>query len=183
MSARCSTGRRPNFSMRHSPSRAIGLMWNVMPVAANAARLHSLIRPASNSATDAICVSRNRPMAPAGTLGRSQKNEVGTARHKGTQKVDVARQSIELGEDQGRTDRLCARQCLSQHRAIRALAGSCFDILGFQKPPATVEIAGDRCALGIEAQAASILSIGSDAQIGNVFATCHDRNPTHTISL
>ena len=41
--------------------------------AAKAAFVRSLIRPASSSATEAICVSRKRPIAPVGTCGRSQK--------------------------------------------------------------------------------------------------------------
>src|SRR6516225_11375639 len=40
--------------------------------AARAALVRSLISPASNSATEAICVSRKRPIAPGGTWGRSQ---------------------------------------------------------------------------------------------------------------
>jgi hypothetical protein len=41
--------------------------------AAIALLVRSPIKPASNSATAAICVSRSRPIGPAGTLGRSQK--------------------------------------------------------------------------------------------------------------
>ena len=40
--------------------------------AANAARVRCEISPASSSATAAICVSRNLPTGPGGTLGRSQ---------------------------------------------------------------------------------------------------------------
>ena len=107
--------------------------------AARAALVRSLINPASNPATEAIWVRRKRPMAPAGTVGKSTEQQVDAARYERPQQVYVSRQAVQLGEYHGGTNRFRVRKSLGQLGSVGALAAFGLDVLGHRLPPATIQ--------------------------------------------
>ena len=130
-----STGRR-NTRVTHtkrSPNRLQDSRLPAMPKlrflgrsSASAFLVRSPIRPASSSATEAICVRRNFPIGPGGTLGRSQNTR-----------------STSLATSERSRSTLLGKGC-GELGPIRFSPALRLDVLGRDCPPSPVEIRGSR---------------------------------------
>ena len=130
-----STGRR-NTRVTHtkrSPNRLQDSRLPAMPKlrflgrsSASAFLVRSPIRPASSSATEAICVRRNFPIGPGGTLGRSQNTR-----------------STSLATSERSRSTLLGKGC-GELGPIRSSPALRLDVLGRDCPPSPVEIRGSR---------------------------------------
>jgi hypothetical protein len=101
-------------------------------------------------------------MSPGGTVGRSQ-NKINVARYESPQKVNVARETIQLGKDQLGTDCLGVRQGRCKLAPVRPPAALCLHVLRRKRPPAAVEVAHHGFPLRLDTQSALALLVGGDA--------------------
>jgi len=148
-----STGRR-NTRVTHtkrSPNRLQDSRLPAMPKlrflgrsSASAFLVRSPIRPASSSATEAICVRRNFPIGPGGTLGRSQNT-----RSTSLATSERSRSTLRVSRSSFAKTRLCANSlCMGKGCGelgpIRFSPALRLDVLGRDCPPSPVEIRGSR---------------------------------------
>ncbi len=87
--------------------------------------------------------------------------------HQGRDEGDVARQPIEFGNQQRGTGLPAVGDGLAKLGPVGVLAAFGLDQLGEQRPGAAVREPRHRLALGLDAEAATALLVGADAQIGN----------------
>src|SRR6516162_3034361 len=93
-------------------------------------------------------------------LGMSQ--EIDLALHQAGDEMDIAREPVELGDDQLGAVLLAGSYCLGQLGAIGTLAALHLGELGHEPPLAAVEIVLDGLALRIDAVAGDALLLGRD---------------------
>src|SRR6516225_529089 len=102
-----------------------------------------------------------------GSVRHVDRHELYAALHQCCDESQVARQPIELGDDQLGLTLLAGRQGLRQFEPITVLAALDLGEFIDQRPPAAVQVGHDGFALRLEAQAGLALPIRADAKIGN----------------
>src|SRR6516225_10140141 len=102
-----------------------------------------------------------------GGVRHVDRHELYAALHQRCDESQVARQPIELGDDQLGLTLLAGRQGLRQFGPITVLTALDLGEFIDQRPPAAVQVGHDGFALCIETQAGFALPIRADAKIGN----------------
>ena len=124
-------------------------------------RFDAILPPDRLNDWNGACARRRRGQVAEYDAG------LAAALHHGQQEASVARQAVQLGDDQHSPAGTAGSQRGGQLRPIGALAALHLAELRHHLAPSLSDVGGDRLALRLKAKAGSVLAIGRDPEIAD----------------
>ena len=105
------------------------------------------------------------PQSSWGDMRQIAKHHIDAAGNQGAQKIHVASEPGEFGEDDGGTYGLRVLESSGELWTVVTLAAFGFDVLGRQRAVVAVEMAGDCLPLSFQTETAAALLVGAYPQV------------------